>query len=77
MSDTIDMDQVNRLGFEVWADNVIQNCVEQGWTGIHKMTFVEQGAEVVATFDADSTHYAVRAYVPGEGFKCHERVIKR
>lgn len=77
MSNMINMEQVNRLGFEVWADNVIMNCVEQGWTGISSMTYVEQGAEVVATFDEKSTHYSLRAYVPGEGFKHHERVIKR
>lgn len=77
MSDLIDMDQVKRLGFEVWADNLIMNCVAVApWGGITQMTYEKQGATVIANFYEKSTQYVVRAYIPGEGFKYHERIIK-
>lgn len=78
MSDLIDMDQVNRLGFEAWADNLIMNCTgELPFKDCLQMTYEKQGATIIATFDADSTQIIVRAYIPGEGFKYHERIIKR
>ena len=78
MSDIVDMDQVNRLGFEAWADNLIMNCTgELPAAGVTQMTYEKQGATIIATFDAESTQILVRAYIPGEGYKYHERIIKR
>ena len=78
MSDIVDMDQVNRLGFEAWADNLIMNLTgELPWGGITQMTYEKQGATIIATFHADSTQILIRAYIPGQGFKYHERIIKR
>jgi hypothetical protein len=78
MSEQIDMDQVNRLGFEAWADNMIAN--ELGWLpseGVNQITYEKHGAEMTVTFYEKHTQYVVRAYIPGEGFKCHERIVKQ
>jgi hypothetical protein len=78
MSESIDMDQVNRLGFEAWADNMIAN--ELGWLpseGVNQITYEKHGAEMTVTFYEKHTQYVVRAYIPGEGFKCHERIVKQ
>lgn len=77
MSDMIDMEQVNRLGFEVWADNLIMNCTGKApRKDIQQMTYEKQGATVIANFYEHQTQYIVRAYLPGQGFKYHERIVK-
>ncbi len=70
-----DLDQINRLGFEAWADNIIVNALE----------FMEEPTEVTADngnsslvirIQAGDAHASVRAYVPGKGWMYHDRTIK-
>ena len=69
-------EQISRLGFEAWADNKLVGMMEtmpDGFTDFHFDTEDLQ-VKIVQVGDAWVGH--VRAYVPGEGWKYHDRTIK-
>ena len=73
--------QINRLGFGAWAENIIVNFLEdykevmltsEGQTSIDK--FDEH--ELTAKWDGEQVSVTVRAYVDGEGWQTLEQHIK-
>jgi hypothetical protein len=73
--------QINRLGFGAWAENIIVNFLEdyrdvmltsEGQTSIEK--FDEY--ELTAKWDGEQVSIGVRAYVNGEGWQSLEQHIK-
>lgn len=66
-----DNDQMQRLGFEAWADNLIMNLIEN----LDK-TIERDGVCVRYEKYGSETNYIVHAYVPNQGWKTHNRTIK-
>lgn len=72
---TPDPDQIQRLGFEAWADNVIVNALE--FMGEPTEVTADNGNScLVIRVHAGEAHASVRAYVPGKGWQHHDRTIK-
>jgi hypothetical protein len=72
-----DINTINRLGFEAWADNIIVNVIED----LDKVPPFEVVAEeddvtVHVRLQEGSVSATVRAYIPGRGWHYHDRVIK-
>lgn len=67
-----DPDQVQRLGFEAWADNVIVNLVEN----FGKSVTTDDCFNIQVERYPEETSYIVRAYVQGRGWLTHTRVVK-
>lgn len=64
-------DEINRLGFEAWADNLIVNMIENFGEKIETDSYnlrIEKYPQ--------ETSYIVSAYVPGKGWLTHTRNIK-
>ena len=73
-----DRDQIDRLGFAAWADNVLTNMVEDMPEGLNEATFeISDELTVALTVIGKDVVGSVRAYVPGYGWKHHERTIRR
>ena len=70
-------EQIDRLGFEAWADNVIVNWLE-GMTEmqITDAHFDHDDLSLVIRRHKDTATATVRGYVPGRGWLTHERTIK-
>jgi len=73
----IDQDQVKRLGFDAWADNIIANVIEDlnGAKPFDQDIENEDLTVLVRVIDRELTA-TVRAYIPGSGWHYHDRVIK-
>lgn len=75
-------EQVNRLGFEAWADNLIVDAIENMEALEAKEISADgyrhenESVEVNVRKDGDSMLATVRAYIPGQGWKVHVRTIK-
>ena len=69
-------DQIQRLGFEAWADNIIVNVVENLGAMPFESVFEENDVTVSVRFQDGEVSATVRAYVPGKGWYYHDRVIK-
>lgn len=69
-------DMFQRLGFEAWADNLIVNLIEDGKLGDF---VIEDSAMSIVVTDGKNGEFnvAVRAYVEGQGWKYHDRIIKK
>lgn len=67
-------EQINRLGFEAWADNLIVNAIEDGFG--RDFVSHSDNISVVLCYISGGVHATVRAYVPGKGWLNHERVHK-
>ncbi len=69
---------IQRLGFEAWADNVVVNVLEnfQG-NSTGDLRIQNENVDVNVTVDDNNIHVVVRAYVCGAGWNTHERNIKR
>jgi len=73
----LDIEQINRLGFDAWADNVIINILEDmKGNDFERMAIEAQDYEALIAKDAYHCTYIVRAYVEGEGWKAREHSIK-
>lgn len=72
-----DKANIDRLGFEAWADNLIVNVMENMSPDCTEMTWDQDDVHVRIRLLAKDTVAWVRAYVPGYGWKHHERTIKR
>lgn len=73
---TPDLNQIQRLGFEAWADNLIVNALED-LAGEPKLDLdMEEGdVTLVIRTDGKQATATVRAYVAGRGWHYHDRVI--
>jgi hypothetical protein len=65
-------DQVDRLGFEAWADNIIVNLIEDVASKIDEDSYNVR----IEKFPGE-TNYIVSAYVQGYGWLTHHRSVKR
>lgn len=72
-----DMDQIQRLGFEAWADNIIVNALEN-LAGEQKVELdMDEGdVTILIRTDGRMATATVRAYLAGKGWHYHDRVIK-
>lgn len=73
--------QINRLGFGAWAENIIVNYLED-WKDV-MLTSEGQNTidkfdeyELTAKWDGEQVAITVRAYVDGEGWQSLEQQIK-
>lgn len=73
--------QINRLGFGAWAENIIVNYLED-WKDV-MLTSEGQNTidkfdeyELTAKWDGEQVAITVRAYVDGEGWQSLEQTIK-
>lgn len=70
-------DQINRLGFAAWADNLIANAIENMPSNRAADYDMESDdINVAIRVIGNEMTATVRAYVPGEGWQYHDRVIK-
>lgn len=72
--------QVNRLGFGAWAENIIVNFIED-WgdtmrTSEGNMSIENNSYTVNALFRDGSVSISIRAYVDGEGWQTLDQNIK-
>ena len=67
---------VDRLGFEAWADNLIVNALED-LAGEPKLDLDMEEGDVTLVIRADGKQATatVRAYVAGSSWHYHDRVI--
>jgi hypothetical protein len=76
---TPDPDNVQRLGFEAWADNLIVNAVED-MAGEPRLDLTYEGNDVMLVIRKHGDDHmlaSVRAYVEGKGgWQYHDRTIK-
>ena len=71
-----DPQQVQRLGFEAWADNLIVNALEDMAGEPAFNVDLEQGDVTLRIIsDGQQATAIVRAYVKGFGWRHHDRVI--
>jgi hypothetical protein len=72
-----ELDQINRLGFEAWADNLIVNALED-LDGKPPFGFdIETNdATLIIRVIGDEVTATVRAYIPGKGYAYHDRTFK-
>ena len=69
-------DQVNRLGFEAFADNLIVDAMENmGKSTEYKVE--SDNFSLVIRYNGPDAHAMLRAYVKGMGWKETERTFKR
>ena len=70
-------DQIQRLGFEAWADNLIVNALEDLFGNPTPNLDMEQGdVTIIIRTDGKEVTATVRAYVADSGWHYHDRVIK-
>jgi hypothetical protein len=72
-----DRDQIDRLGFEVWADNAIVNVMENLPPDCTGFSSHQDDISIQVTLVGKDVVGRVRAYVPGYGWKHYERTIRR
>lgn len=73
-------DQIQRLGFAHWADNIIANFIEdhpEMTSGNYGSITVERsdGTAIRAVYGVGMVSFLVRGYTPG-GWEIHERTLK-
>jgi len=70
-------DEINRLGFDAWADNKMVNAIDdfvmpgKGW-----MHYEAKDYELFIKWDDSTINCIIRAYT-GDGWQIYERNIKR
>ena len=72
-----DREQIDRLGFEAWADNVIVDTIESLPADCTGFSSHNDDMSVQVTLVGKDVVGRVRAYVRGYGWKHHERTIRR
>lgn len=74
------VEQINRLGFGAWADNIIADFIEnhpemaEGNYG-SITTERKDGTAIRAVYGNGTVHFIVRGYT-GNGWETHERTLK-
>lgn len=72
-----DQNQIQRLGFTAWADNLIVNAIEDlGVKRPYHYDVESEDVTIVLRQIGDEVTATVRAYIPGSGWYYHDRVIK-
>lgn len=71
-----DLNQINRLGFEAWADNLIVNVIEDFGNKPFEIVSEEEDVTVHVRLQEGQISATIRAYVPGKGWMYHDRVVK-
>jgi len=68
--------QINRLGFEAWANNLIVNAIEN--IGDKTVDYTDENAQFFLSIKWKNgiAHCAVRVYVPSTGWEFHELEYK-
>ena len=73
-------EQVNRLGFGAWAENLIINFIEDWGDTMRKgeghMSIETECYTINTKFQDKDLNICVRAYVEGEGWQVLEQNIK-
>ena len=70
-------EQIDRLGFGAWADNVIVNWLENmAGEEITARHLDHPDWSMVINREGNKANVTVRGYVPGRGWLTHERTIK-
>lgn len=68
--------QIDRMGFEAWADNLMLNMIEDHYIeGTGNLTVENDTFTARLSWEGKETHFAVRCYT-GDGWKQHERSHK-
>ncbi len=80
MSDNM-KNQINRLGYGAWAENIIVNFLEdwrEEFTTSNKfsMTIEKEDYHVNAHTECGTLFISVRAYVDGDGWQSLEQAVK-
>lgn len=72
-----DQGNINRLGFEAWADNLIVNALEdmKASGSMVALDLDEGDVTLLIRTDGKQATATVRAYVTGKGWCYHDRVI--
>jgi hypothetical protein len=69
-------EQIDRLGFEAWADNLIVNALEDMAGGFPaEVEFAQGDATLFIYTDGQHTTAVVRAWVKDKGWQTHSRTI--
>lgn len=69
-------DQIQRLGFEAWADNIIVNAIENMGDGTAPLFNLEEGdVTLIIRMNVGTATATVRAYVEGKGWDYHDRTF--
>lgn len=69
-------EQVNRLGFEAWADNLIVNVIENLGDTPSSAAWEDNHITINFRFQDGEVFVAIRAYLPGQGWQYHDRLVK-
>jgi hypothetical protein len=72
-----DKEQIDRMGWEAWADNVIVNMMENLPLDATGLTYHYDDISVQISLVGKDVVGFIRAYIPGYGWKHHERTIRR
>ena len=72
-----DKEQIDRMGWEAWADNVIVNMMENLPPDATGMSYRYDDISVQISLVGKDVVGFIRAYIPGYGWKHHERTIRR
>ena len=72
-----DKEQIDRMGWEAWADNVIVNTIENLPADATSMTCDHGDVSIKVSLVGKDVVGFIRAYIPGYGWKHHERTIRR
>lgn len=70
-------DQIQRLGFEAWCDNIVADALEN----VDEATLLHYGVDngrfsLRLSCDGKFITATIRAYVEGEGWKYYDNLIK-
>jgi hypothetical protein len=70
-------EQINRLGFDAWADNKFVNILEDIVGGSDGHISIEHGDyHILATWNEETVNCCIRAYT-GNGWEVYEKQTKR
>lgn len=77
MTTTMNQDQINRLGFDAWADNEFVNAIEN-FAPVATGDIRAESDEMTMKLSFSTTHIhcVIRAYTQ-DGWQTYEREIKR
>ena len=72
-----DKDQIARLGWEAWADNILVNMIENMPKNCTALSYHFDDISVQISLVGKDVVGRVRAYVPDKGWMYYERTIRR
>lgn len=73
----VSKDDINRLGFDAWADNEFVNAIENfSSVATGDVKIENEDVSMKFTFTEQTIHCVIRAYT-ADGWQTYEREIKR